>query len=393
MHSVYRNAAFCIAATVAIDGTVGLFHDRNAQSLEPFQLDLVWRTNEKKLAQAPIATKCSFAWPDAYTRIDCAPLNQRSWVAQERYLSRRILHFTRKLVFWECPDGITCETHTEELPGWLQSGNNFDNLYSLKTVVNDIQPSNEFRFPDLPDDYPDHPDEVYWFWCKFRALYTSFQLTKDADILIALSGIAQDVSERLNDDMVAGMWRRRLVEDICWCIKINPNKPWRPMVWRAPSWSWASSRQIVKASRLGYDLNTDVTQMCNIVDVRLETDAMGDMVKGTVVLKGRLIPWTKRLPNLEEQIGDGVSTPPVLKIILDEPLDSDNSERECYFLVLQSHQQRGHEQPIAEGIIIAPCETAFKLQEQYRRVGHFRDFGTEVLNLFHAQEECVIDIM
>jgi hypothetical protein len=38
---------------------------------------------------------CSFVWLDANSHIDCAPLNQRGGVSQERYLSHRILHLLR----------------------------------------------------------------------------------------------------------------------------------------------------------------------------------------------------------------------------------------------------------------------------------------------------------
>lgn len=37
-------------------------------------------------------------------------LNSRGWVLQERVLSRRTIHFTSTQVYWECGDGIHCET-------------------------------------------------------------------------------------------------------------------------------------------------------------------------------------------------------------------------------------------------------------------------------------------
>ncbi|GKT51648.1 uncharacterized protein ColSpa_11829 [Colletotrichum spaethianum] len=40
------------------------------------------------------------------------PLNKRGWVLQERALARRTIYFTERQVYWECGDGIRCETLT-----------------------------------------------------------------------------------------------------------------------------------------------------------------------------------------------------------------------------------------------------------------------------------------
>ncbi|KAH0432247.1 tol-like protein [Colletotrichum camelliae] len=40
-------------------------------------------------------------------------LNQRGWVLQERALARRTVYFTEKQTYWECGEGIRCETFTK----------------------------------------------------------------------------------------------------------------------------------------------------------------------------------------------------------------------------------------------------------------------------------------
>ncbi|KAM0550684.1 hypothetical protein ACHAPJ_008748 [Fusarium lateritium] len=40
-------------------------------------------------------------------------LNQRGWVLQERALARRTIYFTDKQTYWECGDGVRCETLTK----------------------------------------------------------------------------------------------------------------------------------------------------------------------------------------------------------------------------------------------------------------------------------------
>lgn len=39
-------------------------------------------------------------------------LNQRGWVLQERALARRTIYFTATQIYWECGEGIRCETMT-----------------------------------------------------------------------------------------------------------------------------------------------------------------------------------------------------------------------------------------------------------------------------------------
>ncbi|KAI0968943.1 heterokaryon incompatibility protein-domain-containing protein [Xylaria arbuscula] len=40
-------------------------------------------------------------------------LNTRGWVLQERALARRTIHFTKEQMYWECGEGIRCETLTK----------------------------------------------------------------------------------------------------------------------------------------------------------------------------------------------------------------------------------------------------------------------------------------
>lgn len=44
--------------------------------------------------------------------VEQGPLNKRGWVLQERALSRRTIHFTETQTYWECGEGIRCETFT-----------------------------------------------------------------------------------------------------------------------------------------------------------------------------------------------------------------------------------------------------------------------------------------
>lgn len=47
---------------------------------------------------------------DFHHDVELGQLNRRGWVLQERALSRRSIYFTSTQVYWECGDGVRCET-------------------------------------------------------------------------------------------------------------------------------------------------------------------------------------------------------------------------------------------------------------------------------------------
>ena len=47
---------------------------------------------------------------DFRSHVELGELNRRGWVLQERALSRRSIYFTSTQVYWECGNGVQCET-------------------------------------------------------------------------------------------------------------------------------------------------------------------------------------------------------------------------------------------------------------------------------------------
>ena len=45
--------------------------------------------------------------------VEQGELNKRGWVLQERALSPRTIYFTEKQTYWECGEGVRCETLTK----------------------------------------------------------------------------------------------------------------------------------------------------------------------------------------------------------------------------------------------------------------------------------------
>jgi hypothetical protein len=50
---------------------------------------------------------------DFRIHVDQGELNMRGWVLQERTLSRRTIYFSKWQTYWECGEGVRCETLTK----------------------------------------------------------------------------------------------------------------------------------------------------------------------------------------------------------------------------------------------------------------------------------------
>jgi hypothetical protein len=81
MGEVYRNAAFCIAATAAKNCDFGLFVDRDLNHRSPVRVNIRWRqiAGSKHSVLDGDYALCT-EWISATFNIDDAPLNQRAWV-------------------------------------------------------------------------------------------------------------------------------------------------------------------------------------------------------------------------------------------------------------------------------------------------------------------------
>lgn len=108
MNTVYANATITISASDAKDCIHGLFRSR---TMKPIELTYGRRDTEPGLT---VIVQPSFSGP--WIQGIQGPLQERAWVLQERHLSTRVVHYTRKCIMWECRKSTAAEYAPVMLP-------------------------------------------------------------------------------------------------------------------------------------------------------------------------------------------------------------------------------------------------------------------------------------
>ena len=222
MRHVYKNAWLNIAATAAADSSSGLFIDRKPSLVSTGAVSISW---EGTLPTGIFYFFLRDFWEDEISR---APLNRRAWVVQERFLSRRNLHFGSSGIYFECHEMEACETFPKRLPTFFK-----------EALVN------RFKEIDVPpiQNATARAKSFLRNWQKIRRAYTNSNLTYASDKMIALSGVAEEFHNMSNYSYLAGLWKECfLANQLLWKARKQPNgqPSVRPSVYRAPSWSWLS---------------------------------------------------------------------------------------------------------------------------------------------------------
>lgn len=292
MGQIYTNAACTIAATASKDSKGGLFHYRHPELLRtrlPFNFNPQAPWLEGKGTEfALTGTYLCDVWHLAGICIENAPLNSRAWVSQERQLSRRILHFARTQLFWECHEYTACETYPEGLPDWAQPAWGQD----AKSLKRDLHTVTHLHRNDLPASLSSSTlaqglDAATFFaWVTYRIHYSRSALTYSTDKLVAIRGVADLVSQTTGDELVAGLWRSHIIEELCWSVG-HPTASLSE--WRAPTWSWASSDSTIQPSLLTtfHAAHSDQHIAVKLDELDVRTKASGELEYASMKLQCR----------------------------------------------------------------------------------------------------------
>ncbi|KPM45528.1 hypothetical protein AK830_g1068 [Neonectria ditissima] len=279
MCDVYRNSVLTIAASRAAGSSEGFLGTRLNRSYIsiPFHTDGI--SGNVSVSALPLSSVGNLIQESLQMKEE--PLTGRAWALQERFLSRRTLHFSRSQIHFECERRFFSE---DGFGGSLWS---IGNMFTLNNY-----------------DAEWHKESCRRHWREVVTLYSERKLTFEDDKLPAVEGLAAYYSlDSIPKDGVsvpgnrylAGLWFDDLLQDMCWEIDRRNAPGVRPQTYRAPTWSWASVDGPIQHNSADSMKELAIVQDAHI-DLESSNSPFGKVTGGWVQLKViRLRPC--RLPD------------------------------------------------------------------------------------------------
>ncbi|RSM15771.1 hypothetical protein CDV31_004872 [Fusarium ambrosium] len=223
METYYGSATVTICAAAASSAEQGFLSNRKSPSFKrgPFQIPLR-NTNGTDEGHVYLLLEAE-ASPE--------PTATRGWAMQESLLSRRILIYSQRQLYWSCSTSMCgCGGDIVSMEDKVSG--------SEASLVNDIYPIGaSLQLPTTNQ------------WQILLMNYTTRQLGFPSDKLLAISALVShvwDVSRERNEEpaYIAGLLvnlsnRMSFLIQLQWRV-LDPSKSSRASVYRAPSWSWAA---------------------------------------------------------------------------------------------------------------------------------------------------------
>ncbi|KAI0457716.1 HET-domain-containing protein [Xylaria acuta] len=284
MHSVYNNSFVTIAASRATKSSEGFLGNRVEKSYVAVPFHCQGIAGEVLAFSLPLS---HVGDPTRSVRMEHEPLSHRGWALQERYLSRRTLHFGSDQIFFECEKYCVAENTFE--------GNKYPSISQIRSSG---------RLEEM--------NECLREWHRLVEMYSMRKLTHRDDKLPALSGLAAYLSRQLSvesDAMdlssryLAGLWSDDIIGELCWGVN---GRGTRPVKYRAPSWSWASLDGSIRYYTIPHKNELAAVQSIH-VDLESPSRSFGKVLGGWISVKAiKLRPHADSTGNLRFS-EDGVS--------------------------------------------------------------------------------------
>ncbi|KAI1056591.1 hypothetical protein LB507_001442 [Fusarium sp. FIESC RH6] len=234
MASIYSNAFLVLAASQASESSEGFIDRKDIDFKHTWQLDPRRSAKIAHMKNPDSTTSEIYSRPmsigrrsgESYHRwkVTTSPLNRRGWVLQESILARRIVHFTASEMVWECVQCLKCECMEIEAD---ESEATYWSEFNMARNSRMKHPGSE-RIPRI--------NGIYVQWRELLGSYGTRVLSKDADRLPALSGLAKHCQSQGAGKYLAGLWKNDLLKSLVWHPRTDePVQRWEEYM--APTWS------------------------------------------------------------------------------------------------------------------------------------------------------------
>ncbi|KAF2452176.1 HET-domain-containing protein [Karstenula rhodostoma CBS 690.94] len=228
MRSVYANAYCTIAASWGTDPTKGIFSERKVDDIRCSIIQIAWQDR-----QSTDLSSCRLVEKDGWAHIlEGSPLDHRGWALQERFVSPRILYFTKEQILFECDTHVQCEAFEDDLPqDYADAMERRHRIFTWLDQAKEGTVQSEVR--------ANHNVSPKFFkgWIVIVEQYSRCNLTKRSDRLIAVRGLVELFEHLSGDEYLCGLWRSCIWSSLLWYVD-GPSSDTNYDI--APSFSWAA---------------------------------------------------------------------------------------------------------------------------------------------------------
>jgi len=205
MGEIYANSVCTVAALTARNSHEGCFFDetRNPLFFRSCRISDRWYVEGNPNVGV-----------DLRIGLSALPLHTRAWVVQERVLAPRTLYYGSNGLAWECTE---CSATEADPRGQVSR-------FSPKASFFDILQQQSH-------------DALYDCWTDIQITYTTCQLTRFSDRLVAISGVIKRIEGVTGWRNVWGLWRERVLRELLWFVEEPTGRPMTEQ-YLAPTWSW-----------------------------------------------------------------------------------------------------------------------------------------------------------
>ncbi|PMD47717.1 HET-domain-containing protein [Hyaloscypha variabilis F] len=269
MDCIYENCAVNIAAAHGHNPNSGCFVTRNPAGVVPCLVSTTG-LSQGYLGDFHKDPPSLFAFVEEKLNqqlesqsVGHSHLDSRGWVAQERLLSPRTIHFSHNQIFWECSEvPLACES----FPSGLTTGLG--------------HPNYRWRSYNLADQYE--------YWLRIVEQYSQRCLTRAEDKLPAIAGVARRVQSILKDDYIAGQFKSHLPKGLLWRRRSGTEYLNPANAARFPTWSWAHSEGPIDCLHFTMDWLYMKNTVVHDIHVELVDphNVFGQVTSGYIRLRG-----------------------------------------------------------------------------------------------------------
>jgi hypothetical protein len=373
MHHIYGNAELTIAAVSAPGVSNGFL-----TPARPLSVELPYRCPDGAIGSVQLA---------AQRNVDLLreTLYTRAWCLQESLLSPRMLLYTDMEVLWQCHVFPVKRRNTTHVTYDYESPERDYSPFKRLPKEGHRPISNQKTIPLGANVFTESTQqerstadaENYKTWKCIVENYTRRRITKSADWLPALSGVAQKLKHSWDDDYYAGIWKRHFISSLTWHRtarwmgpKETTDERYEPLLdYRAPSWSWASIDGPVE-----FDVRFDLGDIkgakaeliyCEVNPVSRNAP-LGELNGGKAIFKASLLPaaqlplrvWLGNAAGGDLNLDDG--NPKIASVLTEEMLQCGS------VMLLGSGPDGGGRMTRTTALVLMPVGDNFK------RVGYWQ---------------------